>query len=468
MRENLAGDRSPAVCFWYRTGPDEIELPALLGEPSPIRSFPMESGMVTVRLDGRGSLLEYSVSPGQTSGFDTTSSPMDWAALFRLAGLEIAQFKAVRSVRAPPMFANSLVAWEPASPEDQTLPLRVEGASLGSRTVFFAVFPPWDRDWSDAEKGPSRVLWRAPIVRSVLYLLAIIGGGFLAWHNIRVGRGDQQGAYKLLVFVLFLGLLDWLLGERHIAVFSEEVALLYSCLARATLTAAIAWVSYFAVEPYVRRYWPQTMISWARLLGGKFRDPLVGRDVLLGGMCGIVLVLVGQLDILLPSWLGLPKPLPKLPNMVQDLGAMLGLRYKLNVLITSLMTSITLALAVLLLMLVLRVFIRRPWLATAASWLLLTLLLVAADGHDVFCPWLTSSIFVTVAMLLLVRAGMVALMASLFFSSLMVNSPITSNVSAWYAPSSTLAILLATALLVYGFYISRARPLIAWRQLLDR
>ena len=131
------------------------------------------------------------------------------------------------------------------------------------------------------------------------------------------------------------------------------------------------------------------------------------------------------------------------------------------------MTSITLALVVLLLMLVLRVALRRSWLASVASWLLLTQLLVAASSYDVSYPWLTSSLVVAVVMVLLVRAGMVALMVSLFFWSLIINSPMTSNFSAWYAPSSTFAVLLAVALLVYGFYVTRARPLIPWQQLLD-
>jgi len=65
-------------------------------------------------------------------------------------------------------------------------------------------------------------------------------------------------------------MLDWLLGERHVAIFSDEIVLCYVWLARATMTAVVAWVSYFAVEPYVRRFWPQSMISWSRLLGGRF------------------------------------------------------------------------------------------------------------------------------------------------------------------------------------------------------
>ena len=230
--ENLSGDRPPAVCFWYRTGGDQIALPGLLGKPLPARVFPMQPGMVTVRLDGRGSLLEYRVSPERTRGFDATPQPVDWSALFQLAGLSIAQFKPIRPVRAPPMYADSLAAWEGTYPKNPAMPIRVEGASLGNRAVLFEVVPPWNQDWSDAEEGPSRVLRRMPLVRSVLYLLAILGGGFLAWHNIRLGRGDQRGACKVLVFVLFLGLLDWLLGERHVAVFTEEVALFYLWLAR--------------------------------------------------------------------------------------------------------------------------------------------------------------------------------------------------------------------------------------------
>ena len=209
------------------------------------------------------------------------------------------------------------------------------------------------------------------------------------------------------MFVLFLGLLDWLLGERHVPVLTEEIALFYTWMARATLTAAIAWIAYFAVEPYVRRFWPQILITWNRLLEGKFRDPLVGRDILIGSLCGILLVLVVQLDVLLPARLGSLPPLPKLPATPHDLGAVLGLRSKLSILVTALMTSITLALVLPLLMLALRALIRMPWLSAAAFWLLLSVLEVLATGQDASFPWLTSGLAAGVAVVLLMRLGLV-------------------------------------------------------------
>ena len=236
------------------------------------------------------------MTPDQTARFDAASRPVDWSALFQLAGLPMEQFRPIRPVRAPPMYADSLAAWEGTYPENPAMPIRVEGASLGGRVVFFEVVPPlgsgldaMPRKGLHACRGacpscvPCSICWRSSAAASshgtTCASAAAINGAPASWSS----------------FVLFLGLLDWLLGERHVAVFTEEVAMFYLWMARATLTAAIAWVSYFAVEPYVRRYWPQIMITWSRLLGGKFRDPLVGRDILIGGMCGILLVLVVQL-----------------------------------------------------------------------------------------------------------------------------------------------------------------------------
>ena len=30
--------------------------------------------------------------------------------------------------------------------------------------------------------------------------------------------------------------------------------------------AAMLWLLYLAVEPYIRRFWPSTLVSWSRLI----------------------------------------------------------------------------------------------------------------------------------------------------------------------------------------------------------
>ena len=67
---------------------------------------------------------------------------------------------------------------------------------------------------------------------------------------------------------------------------SYEFALFLTFLGFGLVLSSFFWVLYIALEPYVRRRWPATLVSWSRLLAGGFRDPLVGRDVLAGCLVG--------------------------------------------------------------------------------------------------------------------------------------------------------------------------------------
>ena len=70
------------------------------------------------------------------------------------------------------------------------------------------------------------------------------------------------------------------------------------------LGAVTIGLIYLALEPYVRRRWPSLIISWNRLLVGDWRDPLVGRDILVGGMLGLGHTAAIYLAALLPIWTG--------------------------------------------------------------------------------------------------------------------------------------------------------------------
>jgi hypothetical protein len=68
-------------------------------------------------------------------------------------------------------------------------------------------------------------------------------------------------------------------------------------LALGLYLSAFAWLAFIALEPYVRRRWPQVLIAWARLAAGNWRDPLVARDVLIGVMVGAALQATAVLEL---------------------------------------------------------------------------------------------------------------------------------------------------------------------------
>src|SRR5262245_26918398 len=71
------------------------------------------------------------------------------------------------------------------------------------------------------------------------------------------------------------------------------------------------WVVYLAFEPFVRRRWPGRIVSWSRVLAGGFHDPLVGRDVLIGAVFGLGVILCNfYLATLVPQLLGYPPRIP--------------------------------------------------------------------------------------------------------------------------------------------------------------
>src|SRR5262249_47194998 len=132
-------------------------------------------------------------------------------------------------------------------------------------------------------------------------------------------------------------------------------------------SAALVWVFYLALEPEVRRTRPRAEISWARLLAGRWRDPLVASHVLLGGLLGVAVVLGEQCEALAPGPLGLPVFSP-------------GARYLLPLwdhppaaLLQQLPPALRQGPLVLLALVLFQRVLRRGWLASAVLVVLATL-----------------------------------------------------------------------------------------------
>ena len=129
------------------------------------------------------------------------------------------------------------------------------------------------------------VLWAA-----IVSIFA--GGAVLARYNLRVGQGDRRGARRLGTFVVCAGVLSGILRAHHVPIAVEELTFLFGVTGWSLVWGGFTWLMYVSLEPYVRRVWPRTMISWTRLLSGRVRDPLVGRDVLIGMLAGLIQVTI--------------------------------------------------------------------------------------------------------------------------------------------------------------------------------
>ena len=117
--------------------------------------------------------------------------------------------------------------------------------------------------------------------------LAFIGSIFLAYRNIKAGRGDLRGGLKLTMFLFLLAFAGQMIEADHVPTVWGELSIIYEAISYAGIKSFLVGILYIALEPFVRRSWSEMLISWSRLMAGDFRDPMVGRDILIGGLMGL-------------------------------------------------------------------------------------------------------------------------------------------------------------------------------------
>ena len=310
----LSGDLSrDAVAFVYRqAGSPLVPWLAMTGPfPSPTvtsdNPAPIESGMAEVRIDPRGRLLGLAVVPPAFEESAVASSATDWSRLFREAGLDIGRFHSVAPRWSPRGYATERAAWEGPHPDRPGATMRVEAASHDGRPISFL----WLGPWAAPESLPTSIAaGRGELIFEGILFLCIAAGAILVRRNLRSGRSDRRGALRLGVAIGSLTLFMWVLGGHHVRT-SDELWLFLEALNNAAGTGLIYWILYVALEPFARRHWPEMLISWQRALSGRWRDPLVGRDALVGAVVGtFAFLLVGPARVLIPPKLGARGALP--------------------------------------------------------------------------------------------------------------------------------------------------------------
>ena len=454
----LAKPWPPAFFLFYRQSPRFLvakNSDAIVTADDPPATLP---GMVSVMISGSGELWQLNAVSPQFETSDEKARDPDWAVLFDAAGLRLDQFHSAAPRWLPADYADERRAWEGTRAEAPEIPLRVEAASYRGRPIYFQVIWPWTRPLRAQPFEPS---WGERLGNGLIVFLlacALVGGLVMARQNLRLGRGDRQGALRLAVFVFGLSMLSGVAHATHTPSVSEEWELLVRLMGGALFGAATTWIYYLALEPIVRRRWPDTIIGWTRVLSGRLRDPLVGRDLLVGtlaGTCGVmVLALPGVID----PWLGQALPMPTFG----ELNVLQGPAHWAAIVTGSLAFSVVKSLVALLLLVVFRIWLRRDWAAGAGVALVVALITTLSDSPRVDLVYGVAGILTgALIAFVLVRFGVLALVTADFVIDMLVNFPVAAPFGTGYGAAALFAFILLGGLLVHALRsILAGRPVV--------
>jgi serine/threonine-protein kinase len=307
----------------------------------------------------------------------------------------------------------------------------------------------------------TRVTLRSALVQTVIILM-FAAAALIARHNVRKGRGDRRGAAQLSGFVLLSAVAVWVLNNKHVADPGTEMTRFF--VGQPLWAVGLLWLLYLAVEPYVRRFWPTTLVSWSRLMAHQWRDPLVGRDILFGVVLGILLRTLGVGATYGSLRLGYTMS-PDVPELAELLGTADVIARTLNQVFNAALNAIFAVFG----MVLLKMIVKREWVASAVAMALAMILAVRGifDGGSVALNLVASIVVVAVIVLTIQRLGLVAITSLFFVNFVLSSAVITLDTSRWFFSHSLVLLAIPAALAVYGFYISRGGEPLFGKPVLD-
>jgi serine/threonine-protein kinase len=447
--ERLSVEPYP-ISFWYRQGASALVPPipliALTRRASPSSQTPPMSDEVAVDLDLDGRLLKFRAAVhGSAHAGNSNETTPGWDVLFNAAQFDSRRFTQVEPRSIAPDVTDQRIAWTGDYGSPASVPVHVEAGAYQGRPVYFEVLFPWTtggRESLDrASTPPYAILF-------LFYLVFPVVGAVLARHNWKTGRGDVRGAALVGVATFATWLLSLILGAHNAPEFPVAIPI---------TEGVFAAVLYMALEPWVRRLWPRALITWSRVLTGQWRDPVVGRDVLIAVLAAVAINCVRHALYLgfSPSGASAASNVFEPPAFRFVLDQLMGTRFIGSVGFVALGAGLVYALRLFFLMFLCRVCLRRQWLATLAYMGLVTPLVIA----DAFSQgdWIGPIVMVLIlvfTVLMIVRLGLLAHAVFGAVGAFMDYSLLTNDFGAWYGESSLVVVVVVSALAVWAFRTS--------------
>jgi serine/threonine-protein kinase len=244
-------------------------------------------------------------------------------------------------------------------------------------------------------------------------VLLLAGGGiWLAYRNYSRGKGDRRGAMRMAKAVFALEMVVFV-ARAQLSFSAGTLGLAVMAISAGLFVSGALWVLYIALEPYVRSKWPQTIVSWSRLLSGKLRDPMVGRDVLFGTLLGLAWTLVFFVGYFFDIRLGERPLLPQLDYLE-------GIRATVSIWLGNIIGALVGLLLFFFVLVLLRVVVRNRWLAAALFVIIFTTPKIIGSEHPLIDGpvWM---IIYGIAAFAVVRFGLIVLAMAGFTANVLLN-----------------------------------------------
>src|SRR5207248_3036849 len=403
-------------------------------------------GMISIFLDPDGRLVSFEIMPPQREDKPEGVKPVDWSPLFAASGLDPKALAPADPIWNFLASSDTRAAWTGTWP-GSARPLRVEAAALHGRPVGFSLYGPWTPAWRQNPDQSTKAQKIGVMILIAITCTVILGAIFFAYRNYRTGRSDPQGAVRLALFVFAAQMALWIF-RAHFTLSVSTFGLFIIAISTSLFWGVMLAVVSLVLEPCVRRRWPHSIISWSRVLLGRWRDPLVGRDILFGLVLGSFWVIVVQMFI------GYLIHIGDVPH-IGSAEYLLGVRRTLGAALLLVPADIQATLLFFFLIFLFRLVLRNEWLAAGAFVLLFST--TQSLRQDYF--WTSMIVFIIIyslAAIALVRFGLVSLAAALFLTDFLLNAPITADFSKWFIGSTVFVYASAVALALFAFYTALA------------
>jgi len=462
----VAADPMDRVLFWYRLRtprslPDFVRRSfrssTVFGNLDVPDAFTNEPLFLMLNPAGQLVYLSAGATFGsRVGGVADQHGTFDWSPLMGPAGLEEIELTPESDVLLP-VLADRRAAWIGEIPSRPETRVKVQAAAHDGRLVFFSA-ETVDGESASRFEQIKRRGWLERWVRSPLFFLVVLVALGLGVRSVAHEQSDLRGAGVLAGIIIGVEILAAILaaGQGGHPLSGAKLTMLGSVV-EIVVGALSVSLCYVGLEPLVRRYRPQALIAWNRLLAGRVADRTVGWSMLVGAVAGSLLAAVSEIDRLTVSRLGLDMTWGSVG--ADQLNAVVSLGRLFSTALKELDGAIVGALLAAVLFVLFSRLIKVRIFAVILFVVVIALFYGIDSGSHLPVSILTLGLASgAMVLVLLYRFGLLTLVISVLCHGLIVAYPMTVTRGVWFAQGGYFAIGLVFVIGLVGALLARSRP----------